>query len=94
MQHIATFEFIVGVAVGKVLLGALFASSIFRNVALASAAAGVCVIYFQKGVSGLMQFAHLAVADMTLRPDFSKGAALGAVVAFLVFGLYLKRGRV
>ncbi len=93
MQHIVSFEFLVGVVVGKILLGALLASAIFRNVALAAAASAVCFVYFQKGVPGLLQAAHAVVADLAVRPSFSQGVALGGALGFLVFGAYLKRVR-
>jgi hypothetical protein len=93
MSHIVSFEFLVGVAVGKILLGAMLASSIFRNVALAVGASGVCFVYFQKGVVGVLEAGHIVVADFALRPSFSQGVALGAMLGFLVFGAYLKRGR-
>jgi hypothetical protein len=91
IHHIISFEFLVGVAVGKILLGALLASSIFRNVALAAGASTVCFLYFQKGVVGLLDAGHILVADFSARPSFAQGVALGVVLGFLVFGAYFRR---
>ena len=88
MHGITNFEFLVGVAVGKIMLGALFASPLFRNLALAVAAIGVCFLYLQKGVSGIILIAHTLHSDLFIRPDFSKGLVVGAILAFFVFGLY------
>lgn len=91
MQNLPNFDFVVGIAAGKILLGALLASSIFRSVALAVAASAICVLYLQKGVAGLLGAAHLVTIDFMIRPDFSKGMALGAILAIIVFGIYMKR---
>lgn len=93
MHAFPNYDFMVGIAVGKILLAAFLASSIFRNIALAAAGGTICLVYFQKGVTGLLQGAHLAIADFATRSDFSKGVALGAFLALIVFGAYLKRQR-
>jgi hypothetical protein len=85
------FEFMVGVAVGKILLGALFASPIFRNLALAAGAGTLCFTYFQKGVPGILQAAHVLIGDFSARPSFSHGLALGALLGIIVFGAFLRR---
>jgi hypothetical protein len=89
-MHI-NFEFMVGVAVGKVLLGALFASPIFRGVALAAAAGIICFTYFQRGVAGILETAHVLIGDFAARPGFSQGLALGALLGIIVFGAFLSR---
>lgn len=91
MREFGNFDFLVGIAAGKILLGALMASALFRSIALAGAAIAICFLYFQKGVVGLLFAARLVTADFMIRPDFSKGFALGAILALVVFGMYLKR---
>lgn len=71
MTHIS-FEFLVGVAVGKILLGAILASPIFRNVGLAALASAVCFVYFQKGAAGVLEAAHALVTDFAVRPSFPR----------------------
>lgn len=88
MHGFVGFEFLVGVAVGKILLGAMFASWIFRNVALATTAFALCFVYIREGVAGILILAHRVQIDLFIRPDFSKGLAVGAIVAFIVFGFY------
>lgn len=91
MRELGNFDFLVGVAAGKILLGALFASTLFRNIALALTASAICFLYFQKGVAGLLAAARIVTLDFTIRPDFSKGFALGGILALVVFGMYLRR---
>jgi hypothetical protein len=91
MKDIAAFNFMVGVAIGKLLLAAVFSSPLFRNLALASAATFVCVLYSQRGVEGLLDEAHSAVTSVATYPDFARGLALGAALAFLIFGIAFRR---
>ena len=91
LSHIHSFEFFVGVAVGKLLLGALLASSLFRNIFLAAAAAAVCFLYAQRGTLGILAFAHRLHADLFSKQDFASGLIVGAIVAFIVFGLFQRR---
>jgi hypothetical protein len=93
MDQITKLEFGVGVLVGKVLFGALFASPLFRSVALASGAAAVCLLYFQDGVAAILSLAHTLRADFAERPDFARGAIVGATVAFVVFGVHRTKRR-
>ena len=93
MQGITSFEFIVGIAVGKILFGALVASPLFRSIALALGALAICLLYLSEGVTGILSLAHALRVDFVARPDFSKGLAVGAIVAFVVFGIYQKRVR-
>lgn len=91
MHGITSFEFIIGVAVGKLLLGALLASPLFRSVSLGVSAAAVCYLYARSGTSGILMFAHRLQADLFSRPDFSNGLIVGLLVAFIVFGLFRRR---
>ena len=85
------FEFLVGIAVGKILLGAVLASPLFRSVSLAATAVAVCVLYAEKGTAGIVAFAHRLEADLFRAPDFSTGVVAGAIVAFIVFGIFRRR---
>lgn len=91
MHELSNFDFVIGIALGKILLGALLASPYFRNAVLAATAAIICIIYSQKGTAGLLQQANQTIADFSLHPNFTKGVALGAILAFVIFGAYLKR---
>jgi hypothetical protein len=86
-----TYEFIVGLTIGKILLGALFASPLFRNFAFAGAATGICLLYSREGLSGVLTIAHSLQADFATRPDFTKGVVLGALIAAVVLGLFRRR---
>lgn len=87
----ANFEFWIGLTVGKILLGALFASNLFRN--LAFAGAGVCVValYYKGGIAALIFAAQSNYLDFLSRPDFMKGLAVGAGIAALAVGLFRLR---
>lgn len=91
MHELANFDFVVGIAAGKILFGALLVSVLFRNVALAVAAVAICVVYFERKVPGLVDLARTVMADFNSRPSFAKGAILGAVLALVVFGMYRQR---
>jgi len=81
-------EFIVGLAVAAILVSALIASSLFRNVALALAAGGVVLLYLQGGVAALIALsAHLEEQIRSL-PNFANGMMVGlAVSAVFLVGL-------
>jgi hypothetical protein len=83
-----TYEFFVGLTIGKLLIGALFASALFRNFAFAGAATGVCFVYLREGLTGIMSFAHSVQVDFLTRPDFTKGMVLGALIAAIAVGLF------
>jgi hypothetical protein len=87
------FEFMTGIVIGKILFGALFASRLFRNFALSSAALAILLLYWRHGVGGVLAVAYTVRADFVGRPEFLKGAALGTLLAFLVFGVYRRRVR-
>jgi hypothetical protein len=86
-----TFEFLVGILVAKILLAALFSSPLSRNIAVAAAAIGLCVLYAQDGSAAILSFAQRLQTDLLLRPDFSKGLALGAIISFAIFGFVRRR---
>jgi len=80
-------EFIVGLAVAAILLSALVASSLFRNVALALAAGAIVLFYLQGGVPGLIAISKTLESEFRAIPDFSRGLMVGlAVVAVFFFG--------
>jgi hypothetical protein len=49
------------------------------------------VLYAQNGSDAILSFANRLQADLLLRPDFSKGLALGAIISLAVFGFYRRR---
>lgn len=81
-------EFIVGIAVAAILVSALVASSLFRNVALALAAGGIVLLYLQGGVPTLMATSKVLETEIRALPDFSNGLMVGlAVAAVMMVGL-------
>jgi hypothetical protein len=81
-------EFIVGIAVAAILVSALAASSLFRNLALALAAGVVVLLYLQGGVSALIATSAVVEKEIRALPDFSNGLVVGlAVSAVLMIGL-------
>jgi hypothetical protein len=81
-------EFIVGIAVAAILVSALVASSLFRNLALALAAGAVVLLYFQGGVGALVATSTVLEGEIKSLPDFSHGLVVGlAISAVLVLGL-------
>jgi hypothetical protein len=87
----SSYDFIIGVAVGKILCGALLMSAVFRNLALAAAALGICMLYSQHGVNSIIETALSFRGDVLARPEFSKGALVGSVLAIAVFGAWWQR---
>lgn len=84
MEIVIDNSLLVGALVGAILFGALFASPVFRNVALAAAAAGICVIYARDGVDGIRLIASALAADIVRQPQFAGGLAFGSVVVTLL----------
>jgi hypothetical protein len=81
-------EFVVGIAVAAILISALFASSLFRNVALALAAGAVVLLYFQGGIAALVATSAVVEKEIRAMPDFSNGLVVGlAVSAVLMMSL-------
>ena len=81
-----TNEFVVGVAVAAIVISALVASSLFRNVALALAAGGVVLLYLQGGTGALLTMSKVVENEIKATPDFSQGLMVGLAIAavFLV----------
>ena len=81
-------EFIVGIAVAAIMVSALVASSLFRNLALALAAGVVVLLYLQGGVAALIATSGVVEKEIRSLPDFSNGLVVGlAVSAVLLLGL-------
>jgi hypothetical protein len=81
-------EFVVGIAVAAILVCALAASSLFRNLALALAAGVVVLLYLQGGVQALIATSSVVEKEIRALPDFSNGLVVGlAVSAVLMIGL-------
>ena len=83
-------EFIVGIAVAAIVVSALVASSLFRNIALALAAGAVVLLYLQGGVGALVATAILALA---LAVDAWLAALIVTVVLFAAAGLAALLGK-
>ena len=67
-------EFMVGIAVAAIMLSALFASSLFRNIALALAAGAIVVLYLQGGISNLLHAVAHAGNRSPFTPDCKRHA--------------------
>ena len=81
-------EFIVGIAVAAIMVCALCASSMFRNIALALAAGGVVLLYMQGGVPALITTSAVLEKEIRALPDFSNGLIVGfAVAAVFLLGM-------
>ena len=81
-------EFIVGAAAAAILVAALVASSMFRNLALALAAGAVVLLYLQGGVGALLATSKLLETEIRSMPDFSHGLVVGlAISAVFLVGL-------
>jgi hypothetical protein len=81
-------EFIVGIAVAAILVSAIIASSMFRNIALALAAGGVVLLYLQGGVPALIATLGMVEKEIRALPEFSNGLVVGfAVAAVFLFGM-------
>jgi hypothetical protein len=88
LQAFQSQEFIVGVAVAAIMVAALVASSLFRNLALALAAGAVVLLYLQGGVGALVETSTMMEKQIRALPDFSNGLVVGlAVSAVLLMGL-------
>jgi hypothetical protein len=83
-----TQEFLVGAAVAAIMVAALVASSLFRNLALALAAGAVVLLYLQGGVGALMATSKLLETEIRALPEFSHGLVVGlAISAVMLVGL-------
>lgn len=81
-------EFVVGIAVAAIMVSALVASSLFRNIALALAAGVVVLLYLQGGVAALIATSGIVEKEIRALPEFSNGLVVGlAVSAVLMLGL-------
>src|SRR5947208_17000359 len=63
-------EFIVGIAVAAILVAALAASSLFRNLALALAAGAVVLLYLLGGAGALIASSSLVEKGFRSLPDY------------------------
>jgi len=88
LSVLQSHEFIVGVAVAAIVVSALVASSLFRNVALALAAGAVVLLYLQGGVAALIAMSAMLEKEIRALPEFSNGLVVGlAISAVLLVGL-------
>ena len=88
LSALQSHEFIVGIAVAAIVVSALVASSLFRNIALALAAGAVVLLYLQGGIGALMAASKVLETEIRTIPDFSQGLVVGlAVSAVLLVGI-------
>jgi zinc transporter ZupT len=81
-------EFIVGLAVAAIVVSALVASSLFRNIALAVAAGAVVLLYMQGGVPALVAASTTVENEIRALPNFANGLMVGlAISAVLLVGM-------
>jgi hypothetical protein len=88
LSVLQSHEFLVGAAVAAILVAALVASSLFRNIALALAAGAVVLLYLQGGVGALVAMSSVMEKEIRALPEFSNGLIVGlAISAVLLVGL-------
>jgi hypothetical protein len=88
LASLQSHEFVVGAAVAALIVAALVASSLFRNVALALAAGAVVLLYLQGGVAALLAMSAMVEKEIRALPEFSNGLIVGlAISAVLLVGL-------
>lgn len=81
-------EFVVGIAVAAILISALVASSLFRNLALALAGGLIVMLYTQGGVDALVGASKMLETEIRRLPDFSHGLVVGlAIAAVMLLGM-------
>jgi hypothetical protein len=85
MSLLQSHEFVVGVAVAAIMLSALFASSLFRNIALALAAGAIVVLYLQGGIASLLTVSHTLETEVRTIPDFASGMLVGTATVIVLF---------
>ncbi len=78
-------EFMVGVAVAAIMLSALFASSLFRNIALALAAGAIVVLYLQGGIANLLTLSQTLETEVRSIPNFATGMLVGVAIVVVLF---------
>ena len=89
-----TNEFLVGAAVAAIVVSALVASSLFRNIALALAAGAVVLLYLQGGIGALIATSKVLENEIKATPDFSQGLVEGlAISAVLLVGMRQRSSR-
>ena len=93
LADLQNHEFIVGTAVAAVLVSALVASSLFRNVALALAAGGIVLLYLQGGVKALLATSTMLESEFRAIPEFSNGLLVGLAVTAALALLFRMRHR-
>ncbi len=85
MSLLQSHEFVVGVSVAAIMLSALFASSLFRNIALALAAGAIVVLYLQGGIASLLTVSHTLETEVRTIPDFASGMLVGTASVIVLF---------
>lgn len=85
MSLLQSHEFVVGVAVAAIMLSALLASSLFRNIALALAAGAIVVVYLQGGIANLLTLGQTLETEVRAIPDFASGMLVGVAIVVVLF---------
>ena len=84
-------EFIVGAAAAAILVSALVASSMFRNLALALAAGAVVLLYLQGGVGALVATSKILETEIRALPEFSHGIVVGLAISAVLLAGWQRR---
>jgi len=85
MSMLQSHEFVVGLAVAAIMLSALFASSLFRNIALALAAGAIVVLYLQGGIANLLTLGQTLETEVRSIPNFASGMLVGVAIVVVLF---------
>jgi hypothetical protein len=93
MNGMNDFHLVVGIAVGKILIGAFCTSPLFRRLTLTLAATALCFLYYHGGSGSILEAAVSIRSDLVHSPDFSRGFTLGITGALIAFGLFRWLGR-
>lgn len=85
MRLLQNYDFIVGCVAGAILIGAVIASSLFRNLFLAVVASAVVVLYFRYGINGLLKYGKVVIADFVIfHPYFGQGIVAGGLLIIVI----------
>jgi hypothetical protein len=92
MPAVGQYDFFVGVAAAKIVLGALWLSPRLRNLSLLGAASVICLVLARAGVAGLIARELVLMNAVTMRIDLAHGFIAGALLMAIAKGLF--RGRI
>jgi len=81
LSALESHEFVVGIAVAAILIGALVPSSLFRNLTLALVGGLVVILSVQGGVDALIDASKIVEAEIRRFPGFSHGLVVGLTIS-------------